>query len=59
VSALTVGLLWRDLKSSKLSVGTPHSLPEWLRSVVSNRASGLIDEVVSSLGAAFDGGSVN
>jgi hypothetical protein len=44
-----VALLWRDLRSGKVSVGYPDSIQPWLRTVVSNRASDLINDVVSRL----------
>ena len=50
-------LLWRDLRSNKFSVGYPNSIPAWLRTVVSNRAPDLINDVVSRLKRDYDGDS--
>ena len=44
-----VALLWRDLRTHELSVGYPGSIPAWLRTVVSNRAPDLINDIASRL----------
>ena len=44
-----VALLWRDLRSNKVSVGYPDSSPAWLHTVVSNRAPALIIDIVIRL----------
>lgn len=49
IGCFPVALLWRDLRSGKFSVGYPDSIPAWLRTVVSNRAPDLINDVVSRL----------
>lgn len=52
-----VALLWRDLNSDTVSVGYPDSIPAWLRTVVSNRAPDLINDVVSCLTSDYNGDS--
>ena len=52
-----VALLWRDLRSNKFSVGYPDSISAWLRTVVSNRAPDLINDLASRLTRDYDGDS--
>jgi len=59
IGCFPVALLWRDLKSNKVSVGYPDSIPVWLHTVVSNRAPGLIQNVVKVVEGAFDRSSGN
>jgi hypothetical protein len=55
IGCFPVALLWHDLKSGKVSVGHPDSSPVWLRTVVSNRAPDLINDVVSCLTGDYNG----
>jgi hypothetical protein len=57
IGCFPVAVLWRDLRSGKVSVGYPDSIPAWLRSVVSNRAPDLINDVVSHLSGYCSGDS--
>ncbi|MGO9337033.1 MAG: hypothetical protein ACLPY1_05950 [Terracidiphilus sp.] len=57
IASIPVAILWRDLKSGKVSVGYPDSIPSWLRTVVSHRAPDLIDDVVSCLAGNYKGDS--
>ena len=57
IGCFPVALLWRDLRSGKVSVGYPDSIPAWLRTVVSNRATDLINDVVSRLTGYYSGDS--
>ena len=57
IGCFPVAVLWRDMKSNKVSVGYPDSIPAWLRTVVSNRATDLISDVVSHLIGYYSGDS--
>ena len=57
IGCFPVAVLWRDLRSGKVSVGYPDSIPVWLRTVVSKRALDLINDVVSRLAGAYNGDS--
>ena len=57
IGCFPVALLWRDLRSDKVSVGYPDSIPAWLRTVVSNRAPELINDVMSYLTGDYNGDS--
>ena len=52
-----VALLWRDLRTQEVSVGYPDSIPAWLRTLVSNRAPDLINDLVSRLTVDDNGDS--
>ena len=57
IGCFPVAVLWRDMKSNKVSVGYPDSIPAWLRTVVSNRAPDLINDVVVRLTCNYSGNS--
>jgi hypothetical protein len=57
IGCIPVAVLWRDLRSGKVSVGYPDSIPVWLRTVVSKRAPDLINDVVSHLMGYYSGDS--
>jgi hypothetical protein len=57
IGCFPVAVLWRDMKSNKVSVGYPDSIPAWLRTVVSNRAPDLINDVVVRLTCDYSGDS--
>jgi hypothetical protein len=57
MGCIPVALLWRDLRSGKVSLGFPGSIPAWLHTVVSNRAPELINDVVSRLAGDDTGDS--
>jgi hypothetical protein len=59
MGSMAVALLWRDMKSNKVSVGYPASLPVWLRTVVSNRAEDVIADVLRRLPGNCGGSSQN
>ena len=59
IGCIPVALLWCDLRSNKVSVGYPGSIPGWLHTVVSNCAPDLINCVVSRLAGDDTGDSSN
>ncbi|MGD0519806.1 MAG: hypothetical protein ABSA48_01000 [Terracidiphilus sp.] len=57
MGCVPIALLMRDSESGKFSLWTPAGLPEWMYSVLSDCAPGLIRNSLNSLTGDNDGGS--